>query len=400
VYIYTYNTSGWAAFDNVRLSKPTGATIKRSSYGIAGQMIATRVSGDPVSGNNGLFYVYSDHLGSSSVLVNGRNNPVAGGRAWYLPFGGYRPGSTPTQTITDRDFTGQRENMELGLLYYNARFYAPTLGRFISADTLVPDPADPQSYNRYSYGRNRALKFVDPTGHRECDIATLDCDGGAITPEPSTAPGSREMEMWELHALMQAVYSETQNGSYPTEHLEFLAWAYLNRISSGKWSNMGDAVYSDPPTGYVKGTPIFPCCPQSSAGVLWDDVRSTWTRDDVPELVEERWAYNANPNWDVVENTVNSVYADWLENGAGSANDPTHGGYFYASLTRNDENYGGVSASEFDALVVDKIESFQSYQNANHDFRWGHTEVYHSSGQYKVFFAANAHCGYQLNCGE
>jgi hypothetical protein len=31
-------------------------------------MIATRVSGDPVSGNNGLSYFYSDHLGSASAL--------------------------------------------------------------------------------------------------------------------------------------------------------------------------------------------------------------------------------------------------------------------------------------------------------------------------------------------
>jgi hypothetical protein len=76
------------------------------------------------------------------------------------------------------------------LLYYNARFYAPTLGRFISADTIIPNPANPQSYNRYSYGRNRPLNFNDPTGHRECDIATGDCSGGpgSFTPVPTPAP--------------------------------------------------------------------------------------------------------------------------------------------------------------------------------------------------------------------
>jgi RHS repeat-associated protein len=117
-------------------------------------------------------------LGSSSVLVNSSNNTVVNGsRTWYLPFGGYRPGSTPTQTITDRDFTGQHENMELGLLYYNARFYAPGLGRFISADTIIPNPADPQSYNRYSYVLNRALNFTDPTGHISCtELGTEECD--------------------------------------------------------------------------------------------------------------------------------------------------------------------------------------------------------------------------------
>jgi RHS repeat-associated protein len=82
----------------------------------------------------------------------------------YLPFGGYR-GTAPNQTITDRDFTGQRENMELGLLYYQARYYLPGVGRFISADTLVPDKENPQAYNRYSYVANNPLKYVDPDGH-------------------------------------------------------------------------------------------------------------------------------------------------------------------------------------------------------------------------------------------
>jgi RHS repeat-associated protein len=166
-----------------------GSTIIRTTYFLAGQTIATRVSGDPVSGNNGLFYIYSDHLGSSSLLVNSSNNPVAGSRTWYLPFGGYRAGSAPTQTITDRDFTGQKENMELGLLYYGARFYVPGLGRFASADTIVPNPANPQSYNRYSYVRNNPLNMTDPTGHRETDCPSeTDCSPTFRPPQPPPPP--------------------------------------------------------------------------------------------------------------------------------------------------------------------------------------------------------------------
>lgn len=55
--------------------------------------------------------------------------------------------------------------MELGLLYYGARFYVPGIGRFASADTIVPNPANPQSYNRYSYVHNNPLNLTDPTGH-------------------------------------------------------------------------------------------------------------------------------------------------------------------------------------------------------------------------------------------
>lgn len=39
------------------------------------------------------------------------------------------------------------------------------LGRFAQADTIVPDPGNPQSLNRYSYVLNNALKYTDPTGH-------------------------------------------------------------------------------------------------------------------------------------------------------------------------------------------------------------------------------------------
>ncbi|NJN53520.1 MAG: RHS repeat-associated core domain-containing protein [Anaerolineae bacterium] len=121
-------------------------------------------------------------LGSSSVLQMPDNNVAY---TWYLPFGGYRPGSAPTQTGNGRDFTGQRENMELGLLYYNARFYVPGLGRFASADTIIHNPTNPQSYNRYSYVRNRPLNMSDPTGHKECGGPF---DPACYTPSPTSTP--------------------------------------------------------------------------------------------------------------------------------------------------------------------------------------------------------------------
>jgi len=45
------------------------------------------------------------------------------------------------------------------------RWYDAQLGRWISADTIVPGFANPQSFNRYSYVYNNPLKYVDPTGH-------------------------------------------------------------------------------------------------------------------------------------------------------------------------------------------------------------------------------------------
>ncbi|MGD8123065.1 RHS repeat-associated core domain-containing protein, partial [Vibrio sp. TRT 2004] len=39
------------------------------------------------------------------------------------------------------------------------------IGRFLSADTFVPEPSFSQSYNRYAYVLNNPVKFNDPTGH-------------------------------------------------------------------------------------------------------------------------------------------------------------------------------------------------------------------------------------------
>jgi len=68
---------------------------------------------------------------------------------------------------TDYQFTGQRWEDGLGLYDYNVRYYDPLIGRFISADTIVPSPGDPQSLNRYSYVQNNPLKYTDPSGHVE-----------------------------------------------------------------------------------------------------------------------------------------------------------------------------------------------------------------------------------------
>ena len=70
---------------------------------------------------------------------------------------------------TDRRFTGQREETGLGLYDYVARRYDPLLGRFIQADTIVPNPANPQALNRYTCVYNNALRYTDPSGHEPAD---------------------------------------------------------------------------------------------------------------------------------------------------------------------------------------------------------------------------------------
>ena len=78
----------------------------------------------------------------------------------------YRPyGQIPITTSTFKEakaFIGERQDTETGLLYLNARFYDPALGRFISPDWYLPtDPG--VGTNRYAF--NDPINKSDPNGH-------------------------------------------------------------------------------------------------------------------------------------------------------------------------------------------------------------------------------------------
>ncbi len=80
----------------------------------------------------------------------------------YLPYGEVRwvTGTLPT----DLTYTGQRSENGLGLMDYRARMYSPRLGRFVSADSIVPG-AGGAAQNRYMYVEGNPLKYVDSSGH-------------------------------------------------------------------------------------------------------------------------------------------------------------------------------------------------------------------------------------------
>jgi RHS repeat-associated protein len=111
--------------------------------------------------NGVLSYLLPDHLGGTHITASGTNGTETG-KLLYKPWGEtrYSAGTTPT---TWR-FTGQREDATIGLYFYNARYLDPQLGRFTQADTIVPEPGDPQALNRYAYGLNNPLRYTDPTG--------------------------------------------------------------------------------------------------------------------------------------------------------------------------------------------------------------------------------------------
>ena len=130
-------------------------------------------------------YFHTDALGSITAITDDNANVVerrsydAFGKIRAMDYGIGTNGIIPVNTVaeTTRAYTGHEQLAELsGLVHMNARVYDSDLGRFLSADTIVPNPYDSQSFNRYSYVQNNPLNYVDPTGHES--LGSIEVYGG------------------------------------------------------------------------------------------------------------------------------------------------------------------------------------------------------------------------------
>jgi len=106
------------------------------------------------------YYYHSDHLGSSNIITNANGTQVQ--YCEYTPYGTLA--RNEGTDIVSHKFTG-KELDSTGLYFYGARYYDPEIGRFITADTIVQAPYNPQTLNRYTYCGNNPINYVDPSGH-------------------------------------------------------------------------------------------------------------------------------------------------------------------------------------------------------------------------------------------
>jgi RHS repeat-associated protein len=102
------------------------------------------------------------HLGYDALSVrlhlNGSGTVAAQYR--YGPFG-----ETFGEEPTGYGYSGERWDSYTNLLYLRARYYAPGIGKFVRRDSLAGVTVIPQSLNRFTYSRNRPLRYVDPSGY-------------------------------------------------------------------------------------------------------------------------------------------------------------------------------------------------------------------------------------------
>jgi RHS repeat-associated protein len=159
----------------------------------------------------------ADHLGSILGLADDTGTLQT--QYTYDPFGNTT--STGTSSTNSSKYTG-REDDGTGLYYYRARYYSPSMQRFISED---PSGFAAGDTNLYAYVANDPINSIDPSGlcsvsavpgsgsGQRCRVTTPDFDGFAS--DPRLAPafdffvsqfGARSREVWgnwghRLHAV-------------------------------------------------------------------------------------------------------------------------------------------------------------------------------------------------------
>jgi RHS repeat-associated protein len=130
---------------------PSPSSPSREYIYLGAQLIAT-IQGSSTN------YHHSDHL-SVRVTTDANGNKI--GEQGHYPYGELW---YATNTTTKFIFTSYERDSESGNDYAMARFYINRFGRFSCVDPSLGRPADPQSWNRYTYARNNPVNITDPSG--------------------------------------------------------------------------------------------------------------------------------------------------------------------------------------------------------------------------------------------
>ena len=110
-------------------------------------------------------YVYSDPQGTPLAEADANGNITA--TFDYRPYGVQALGAAPNGP----GYTGHVNDPDTGLVYMQARYYDPVVGRFLSVDPVGPSAGDPFSFNRFAYADSNPIMVTDPTGRQICNSA-------------------------------------------------------------------------------------------------------------------------------------------------------------------------------------------------------------------------------------
>jgi RHS repeat-associated protein len=177
---YTYDPAG------LRLSKNVNGTA--TNYVLDGPNVVLESTGSSttkyirginllyaVSGTTTSYYLYNAH---GDVVQLANTSGVMTKTYYYDAFGVEgNPDSADTNPFR---YCGEYYDSGSGTYYLRARYYDPTIGRFLSEDTYHGKPTDPLSLNLYTYCEGDPVNAWDPSGHMTNTTVT---DGPGKTPK-------------------------------------------------------------------------------------------------------------------------------------------------------------------------------------------------------------------------
>ena len=148
----------------------------------ANEELLAEDANDSILGGKATLLRLTDQVGTLRGLGDNAGNWIE--KCLSLPYGDGQLCTSSTSTLF---FTGKERDPEsaatgapgTGNDDFGARYYASTMGRFVSPDVGVDQhPANPQSWNLYTYGRNSPLVMVDQNGNYVCgaSMSAAQCD--------------------------------------------------------------------------------------------------------------------------------------------------------------------------------------------------------------------------------
>ena len=120
-------------------------------------------------------YYHTDALGTPVAATDESGHVLW--REHYSPFGEKLDDSQASQS-SNVGYTGHQFDSDTGLVYMQARYYDPVIGRFYSNDPI--GFRDVHSFNRYTYANNNPYKYIDPDGKESISAVLADNDVRAL----------------------------------------------------------------------------------------------------------------------------------------------------------------------------------------------------------------------------
>jgi RHS repeat-associated protein len=74
--------------------------------------------------------------------------------------------NVPATFLFNRGYTRHEHLVEFDLMNMNGLVNNPALARFLSLDSFIQNPGNPQCCNRYSYCLNNLLNYTYPSGYQ------------------------------------------------------------------------------------------------------------------------------------------------------------------------------------------------------------------------------------------